>query len=274
MSRTMVAALLAFALAGAAMSGCRARAQAAPPTGFFSNGDIRLSYQLTRPEGQGPFPAVVIGHGSGETRKENCRFLSVQFLRRGYVTLCYDKRGVGDSTGTFVFVGTHDSEEVFPQLASDMAAGAAFLRAQPDIDPNRVGLAGNSQAGWIIPLAAKSCRPSFMVILSGPAVSVGEEIYFSKFADGTTMPVEEAYAKLDQYTGPRGFDPRALLQSLDTRGLWLIGLEDRSIPVRHTLEILDALIAAGKPFKHVDYPGADHSLRGADIGPALDAFLK
>src|SRR6185295_18683809 len=57
-------------VAAASFAGCRASAVAAPPTGFFVNGDVRLSYRLTKPEGKGPFPAVVIGHGSGEATKE------------------------------------------------------------------------------------------------------------------------------------------------------------------------------------------------------------
>jgi acetyl esterase/lipase len=154
-----------------------------------------------------------------------------------------------------------------------MVAGMRFLRAQPDVDPRRVGLAGNSQAGWIIPIAARDGDAAFMVILSGPTVSVGQEIYFSRFAEGTTSRVEDAYAKLDTFTGPHGFDPVRLLESLNVRGLWLLGTDDRSIPIRHTVQILDRLIAAGRPFERVVYDGADHSLRGADIGPALDAFL-
>jgi dipeptidyl aminopeptidase/acylaminoacyl peptidase len=271
MTRAWVGAVCVVVAATASM--CRARAVASPPTGFFQNGDVRLSYQLTKPDGRAPVPAVVIGHGSGEVRKEFCRSLASIFLRRGYATLCYDKRGVGQSTGEYSMVGTRNSDEMFARLAGDMAAGVRFLRAQPGIDGRRVGLVGGSQAGWIIPLAAKTTRPAFMIILSGPTVTVGEEIYFSRFAESTDTAVENAYAELDRFTGARGFDPRPVLESLETRGLWLIGLEDRSIPVRHTLRILDELIAAGRPFQHVDFPGADHGLRGVDIGPAVDRFL-
>ena len=91
--------------------------------------DVRLSYQLDTPSGRPPFPAVVIGHGSGETRKEACRWLANRMLQRGYATLCYDKRGVGESTGTYVNIGITGSEERFALLASDMEAGVRFLRA-------------------------------------------------------------------------------------------------------------------------------------------------
>jgi len=256
-------------------SACTTRAEPAP-TGFFASGDIKLSYQFMKPEGKGPFPAVVFGHGSGKALKNQCEFLSRGFVRRGYATLCYDKRGVGESTGTYSDVGTQNSEKMLPLLASDMAAGVKFLAAHPDVDRKRIGLAGVSQAGWIIPIAAARAdpKPAFMVIMSGPTVSVGEEIYFSRFAEFTSAPVEDAYTKLATFSGVKGFDPAPTLRALDVRGLWLLGMDDRSIPIRDTIRILDGFIKDGKPYKHVDFPGADHSLRGADIWPAIDAFLK
>jgi len=261
--------------AGVVTASCGMHAQPAP-AGFFSNGDVKLSYQFTKPTGRGPFPGVVIGHGSGEVRKEECRYLALSFERRGYATLCYDKRGVGQSTGKYSNVGTVNSEKMFALLAGDMAAGVKFLAAHPDVDPRRIGLAGSSQAGWIIPLAATTAqpKPAFMVILSGPTVPVGEEIHFSRFAENTMSPVEDAYAELDKFTGPHGFDPAPTLRTVEVRGLWLLGLDDRSIPIRDTIRILDGLIKSGKPFQHVDFPGAGHNLRGADIWTAIDAFLR
>jgi dienelactone hydrolase len=258
----------------ATVAACGTRAQSAP-TGFFANGAVKLSYEFAKPAGRGPFPGVVIGHGSGQTRKEECRYLSMAFVRRGYATLCYDKRGVGNSTGTYYDVGTVNSERMFPLLAGDMAAGVKFLAAHPDVDRRRIGLAGSSQAGWIIPIAAATAdpKPAFMILLSGPTVPVGQEIYWSRFAENSTTPAAEVYAKLDLYTGPQGFDPLPTLRTVNVRGLWLLGLDDRSIPIRDTIRILDTLIKDGKPFRHVDFPGADHSLRGADIWRAIDEFL-
>src|SRR5262245_53879280 len=214
-----------FVAAAVVAAGCR---DAAPQpsavfSGFIENGDVRLSYQLDTPAGKPPFPAVVIGHGSGETRKEMCRGLANGMLQRGYATLCYDKRGVGDSTGVYVNIGITGSEDRFALLASDMEAGVRFLRERSDIDARRVGLLGPSQAGWIIPIAAGRIRAAFMILLVGPTVSVGEEIYYSKFAEGTSTPTAELSAILATYTGPRGFDPRPVLETLDVPGLWLLG---------------------------------------------------
>ena len=244
-------------------------------TGVFTNEGAALSYALTLPAGRAPYPAVVIGHGSGPARKDQCASLLDGFVRRGYAMLCFDKRGAGESTGTYEDVTIGNSERVFATLAADLAAGVAFLSSRPDIDSRRIGLAGGSQAGWIVPLAAARARPvpAFMILLSAPTVTVGEEIAFSRAAENTRLPIADAYARLDAFAGPHGFDPIPVLRSLDVRGLWLLGLADRSIPIRHTIHRLDALIKDGRPYRHVDFEAAGHSLDGADIWPAIDAFL-
>jgi hypothetical protein len=91
------------------------------------------------------------------------------FLQRGFAVLRYDKRGVGKSTGTYSGVSTANSEQMLADLSGDMAAGVRFLQAQPDIDRSRIGLMGASQAGWIIPLAAKETNVVFMILASGRA---------------------------------------------------------------------------------------------------------
>ena len=270
-------AVLASLLASAISCGAGARPAPPPPqtvTGSFQNGEVSLSYILERPDGRGPFPAVVLGHGSGETRKEHASFLASQWLARGYAALRYDKRGVGGSTGTYSMVGVGNSERMFADLAGDMAAGVALLRSLPDIDGKRIGLMGPSQAGWIIPVAARMARPQFMVIIVGPTVTVGEEIYFSRFAEGTTTPLAELSGVLKTFKGPHGFDPRPVLEELTTPGLWLLGGADRSIPTPDTIAILDALIAKGRPFAKVVFPDADHSMRGANIWPEVDRWLE
>jgi pimeloyl-ACP methyl ester carboxylesterase len=242
-------------------------------TGFFQSGDVRLSYRLDLPERSGPVGAVVFGHGSGQQTKDSCRFLADGFLSRGFATLCFDKRGVGQSTGTFVFVGARDSIPVFDDLSSDIAAGVAFLRTRPEIDPKRIGLAGVSQAGWIVPLAAQKSQPAFMLLLVGPTVSVGLEGFYSRIVEDTNAPVAEGYRQLSSFNGFAGFDPKPVLDDLNVPGLWLLGGEDRSIPTPATVAILDELIASGRPYSHVVFPGRGHNLGGAPIWPEVDRWL-
>lgn len=264
----------AAALCGLALlSACgRDAPTAVAPAGAvtFPSGDVRLSYVLDLPPGAGPFPAFVFGHGSGRVTKEVGAAFASRLRAAGYAVLRYDKRGVGASTGVYEGVGVGNSERMIGVLAGDMAAGAAFLATRPEIDAQRIGLIGFSQAGWIMPVAAGRGGVRFMVLLVGPTVSVGEEIFYSGLAEGTDVPFEELSARLMAFDGPRGFDPVPQLRSLDVPGLWVLGAQDRSIPTRETVAILRDLAAAGRPFQWVVHENAGHNLSDVRSGAPVD----
>jgi dienelactone hydrolase len=263
MTQVAVTAALACVLAaGCGADGQSPRATAAtalPAT--FQNGDVRLAFTLDLPAGQGPFPAVVFGHGSGRMTRQDLVGLAAQWTRFGFAVLRFDKRGVGESSGTFVFVGTKDSQEVFHQLASDVAAGVRFLRTRPEIDAKKIGLAGWSQAGWILPLAAREVGDvTFMALFSGPVCTVGQEMYYSDLAENTTRPLAEVYPLMPAFNGPHGYDPVPVLEALRVPSLWLLGTGDRSIPIETTLANLKVLAGTGHPFEWKTYDGLDHGL--------------
>ena len=133
---------------------------------------------------------------------------------RGYATLCFDKRGVGQSTGQYIPAIPQNSAAVFEDLSSDIAAGVEFLRSRPEIDRNRIGLAGVSQAGWIVPLAARKSNAAFMLVIVGPTVSYGLENFYSNIVEVTNAPVEEGYRQLPSFNGVHGFDPKPVLESI------------------------------------------------------------
>ncbi len=136
----------------------------------FVNEGLTLGGTVFTPKSPGPHPAIVMVDGSGDAvrwfREAHADF----FARRGMVTLVYDKRGCGISTGNWRQVG-------FGPLAQDALAGLHLLQARKDVDPKRCGFWGISQAGWIMPLAA-SIAPqdvAFIVTASAAAVDVKTE---------------------------------------------------------------------------------------------------
>ena len=132
--------------------------------------DVSIAATLTLPPGPGPFPAVVVLHGGGDSSRDSppYRFWSEYLPRLGIACLVYDKRGSGESTGNWRQVG-------FAPRARDVTGGLARLRARPDIDATRLGLLAVSQGSWVAGLAARfDPGVSFVVHLSGPAVSVAE----------------------------------------------------------------------------------------------------
>lgn len=125
----------------------------------FSNGPVELSGKLVLPaEGDGPFPVVVLVHGSEREAATQTYHRQYQFPLDGVATFVYDKRGTGRSGGTFTML--------FDVLAGDVLAAVDHLRSHPKIDPERIGLAGYSQGGWIAPLAA-SRDPKIKFVLVG-----------------------------------------------------------------------------------------------------------
>jgi len=94
------------------------------------------------------------------------------FAEQGIACLTWDKRGVGESTGDFQKVA-------FPTLVDDGLAAISFLKARADIDAHRIGAWGLSQGGWLGPLAAsKSKDVAFVIAVSGPGVTPGEQMIF------------------------------------------------------------------------------------------------
>ena len=167
-----------------------------------------------------------------------------------------------------------NSETMLALLASDVAAGVRFLRTRPEIDPRRIGLFGNSQAGWILPQTAQILGDArFMVLYSGPVCTVGLENYFSDLVEFSDRPLSEAYPLLPAFDGPPGYDPVPTLRRITTPSLWLLGTDDRSIPIPTTIANLQALATSGKPFEWRTYEGMGHSL-SASVWPDVGAWLQ
>ena len=134
----------------------------------------QLAGTLNVPLGRGPFPAVVWVHGAGESARlpYDGAPLVQALVDSGIAVLSYDKRGVGESEGECC-PGDYGQ---FNLLAADVDGAVAALRSRPEIDPNRIGLLGASQAGWVVPLAAVGSGGRVGVTARGvaPARSAGE----------------------------------------------------------------------------------------------------
>jgi uncharacterized protein len=140
-----------------------------PETHFtFTSDGLKLRGKLVRPTGRGPFPAVVIVHGSGRESAVDTYYMPYLFAMHGIATLVYDKRGTGGSEG--------DYTQNFHVLARDVVAAVDWLHGQRWIDPARIHLAGYSQGGWIAPLAATKIPGIRSLLIGyGPMVPVTGE---------------------------------------------------------------------------------------------------
>ncbi|RSK43160.1 alpha/beta hydrolase family protein [Hymenobacter rigui] len=258
----VVAVLLAAARSGAAQSTDIRTEQIS-----FTSAGVTLAGSLVTPPH--PVAAVVIVHGSGQEKRQ--LELALRLARRGIATLTYDKRGVGESGGVYAGpeVGTNNVDAAnLSLLAADASAASATLAARLPALRGRVGLLGASQAGWVIPLAAqKSPIVRFMVIFSGPVVSVREQLRFQFFTAGNeqfwdTHTEAEARRHLlhdsDRYQF-EDTDAQVVLSMLGIPGLWLYGGRDIQAPAGISMEHLDSLRAQGKRYQYRLYPVLGHN---------------
>lgn len=140
----------------------------------FRNGPATLVGELVKPEGPGPFPAVVLVHGSSAQGRGSWGYRSTAdfLVRNGVAALYYDKRGVGESTGDWMTTTFPDITD----LADDLNSAVRLLEARPDIDAPRTGIMGGSQALWVGALAAsRSEAIDFMIMRGAPAVTPAQQ---------------------------------------------------------------------------------------------------
>ncbi len=142
------------------------------------SGGVTLAGTLTTPKGRGRFPAVILISGSGAQDRDETIFQHRPFLvladaltRRGVAVLRVDDRGIGGSTGS-------TEKSTSEDFAGDVLSGIEFLKARPDIDSKKIGLAGHSEGGLIAPMvAARSRDVAFIVLLAGTGLP-GEQIMY------------------------------------------------------------------------------------------------
>ena len=137
---------------------------------------VTLAATLTIPQGKGPFPAVLLIVGSGRHDRDESLMghkpflvLSDYLTRQGIAVLRADKRGSGQSTGTYETATTAD-------FATDAFAGFAYLRMRPEVNAGKTGLIGHSEGGVIAPMvAAREPAVAFVVMMGGSGVP-GDEV--------------------------------------------------------------------------------------------------
>ena len=139
----------------------------------FSVGDDgrALPGTLAMPKGEGPFPAVVLVHGSGahdrdESIGPNKPFLDIArgLAAQGIAVLRYDKR-------TKARPQDYDGGDFTLDLETtdDAVMALEQLRTHPGIDGKRVFVLGHSQGGMVAPRAADRSKAAGAILLAAPA---------------------------------------------------------------------------------------------------------
>jgi len=170
---TLVTSLVLAALVAEPARGAAAEKGFAAAEVEFHSGDVQLAGTLVLPSAPGPYPAIVFLHGSGPVTRDGALPYAERYARLGFASLAFDKRGTGQSGGAWTSASLED-------LARDAVAAIEFLKGRPEVDGERIGFWGVSQAGWVATQATElSDDVAFMVIISGGGATPYESEIFS-----------------------------------------------------------------------------------------------
>jgi carboxymethylenebutenolidase len=126
----------------------------------FRSGELTLKGYLYKPQGDGPFPAMLWNHGS-EKEPGFQPELAAFYNSKGFVFFLPHRHGHGLSPGEYIVdindrltKGAANEESVWPQMVKmhdvynlDVAAAVAWLKSQPFVDKDRVVMSGVSYGG-------------------------------------------------------------------------------------------------------------------------------
>jgi len=147
-----------------------------PVTLTVERDDARLAGSLWATDHE-PRAAVLMWPGSGPSDRHNDVYfppIREHFLSLGLAVCSYDKRGVGESTGSWLTSG------IDVQTADALACVEHVSALLPGVP---VGLFGHSQGGWVvIEAAAKRPDLAFVIANSGPGVSPAAQERYATMA--------------------------------------------------------------------------------------------
>lgn len=135
------------------------------------DGERALPGTLAMPKGNGPFPAVVLVHGSGPQDRDeaigpNKPFLDIArtLAAQGIAVLRYDKRTKARPQD---FAGGNFG--VDDETTNDAVIAVDALRKTDGIDPKRIFVLGHSQGGMLAPrIAAVSGHVAGLILMAAP----------------------------------------------------------------------------------------------------------
>lgn len=213
----------------------------------------KLPGTLTIPKGAGPFPALVLVHGSGPNDRDESeggakvfRDLAEGLSSRGIAVLRYEKR-------TRMYPQQCMADEAFTvnqETVDDATRAAALLRSQAKIDPARVFVLGHSLGGYLAPrIMRQDPKIAGFVVMAGnvrplEALIVDQMEYLASLKGNLTA---EDLAKLAEYkknpfagmnlpaqylADLKGYRPDLEAQSLKTPMLILQGERDYQVTMK------------------------------------------
>lgn len=250
---------------------------------FGKGGDTKLELNLAVPQGQGPFPAVILVHGGGwkggSYKDVLMNMIMIRLARAGYVGACIQYR-------------LTPSGARFPSQIEDCKCAVRWLRGNAEkykVDSNRIGALGGSAGGHLVLLLGVTTRedglegkgdlkPEFAKQSS--AVQAVVNIFGpTDLVNGDWEP--EVEPLINELLGGTVKDNKALAMRASPLTylkkdraippiLTFHGTKDNIVPYIHATKLQKALDALNVPSKLVTMEGDGHGW----VGEKLELTLK
>jgi len=199
------------------------------------SGNFKLPATLVVPDEEGPFPAVVLVHGSGpgdqdETVGANKPFkdLAEGLAKHGIASLRYVKR-------TRQYLQSNVAT-VKDEVIDDALSAVALVRSQPNIDSQQVYLLGHSMGAYLAPrIAQADSEIAGIIMMAGnvrPILELAREQLQYLNAPPETLQQLESAAPASYWEDLKTYNPVASAQQLKMPILILQGERDYQVTMK------------------------------------------
>ncbi len=230
-----------------------------------ADGRTPLHYSLIKPAGFDPakrYPVVVHVYGGPAaqtvTRAWPGRadaFFNQYLAQQGYVVFSLDNRGTPRRGSAFVgaLYERQGTVEVEDQLR-----GVAWLKSQHFVDPDRIGVYGWSNGGYMTLMLLAKAGDAYACGASGAPVADWAlyDTHYTERYMNLPQANPQGYQQASVFTHIAGIRPNALLL--------IHGMADDNVLFTNATGVMSALQKQGTPFDLMTYPGAKHGLQGKD----------
>lgn len=228
----------------------------------YPSDDLTISGYMNVPNGDGPFPVIVLNHGYYDPGIYQTGFGTLDaadFLaRRDYLTVASDYR---------TYAGSDDGENDFRVgYVIDVLNLVALLDTLPQADTERIGMWGHSMGGGISINAMVISDQLDAVVLYGP-MSGDMADNWRHIHQMWNRPEMERLAA--EYGGPDerpdAYRKMSAIEHLDEADAPVQihhGTSDEQVPYQWSVRLRDELEAAGKEVTLFTYEGVRHSFQG------------